>query len=223
MRHLLGIGATTDVQKISRHAARVLNDVHGRHRQAGAVHHAADISVELDVIQAVFRGLDFERVLFRDVAQFFQFGTAEEAVVVEVHLRVEREQASIAARDEWIDLHQRGVGFLERVVQTGHEFHGLIDLLGLEPEFKCQLPRLKRFKAETRSDVLLQDRFWPLGCHLLDIHAACSRGHEHWLSLVAIHQNAEIKFLLDRQRLFHQQPMHDAAFRPCLMSDQFHA
>src|SRR5262249_28396120 len=55
---LLGVGATADIKKVCGHAAGVLDDVHGRHGEAGAVHHAADAAIELDVVQAVFRGLD---------------------------------------------------------------------------------------------------------------------------------------------------------------------
>ena len=70
---------------------------------------------------------------------------------------------------------------------------------------------------------MFQDRFRPLGRHLLNIHAARSRCHEDRLALAAIHQDAQVKFLLDRQRLFDQQAMHDAPFRSGLMRDQFHA
>src|SRR5581483_7480070 len=50
---LLRIGAAADIQEVSRHAPRILDDVHGRHCQPGAIHHATDVAVELDVIQAV--------------------------------------------------------------------------------------------------------------------------------------------------------------------------
>ena len=83
VRDLLGIGAAADIEKVRGHAAGVLDDVHGRHGQAGAVDHAADVAVELDVVQAVLRSLDFERIFFGDVAQFAQIGMAEERVVVE--------------------------------------------------------------------------------------------------------------------------------------------
>src|SRR3546814_1208948 len=43
---LLG-GAAADVQEVRRLAAIELDDVHGRHGEPGAVHHAADIAVEL--------------------------------------------------------------------------------------------------------------------------------------------------------------------------------
>jgi len=77
--------------------------------------------------------------------------------------------------------------------------------------------------AHARVDVLLQDRFRPFGGHLLNIHAARGRCHEHRLALAAIDQNPEIKFLLDRQRFFDQQAMHNAAFRPRLVRHQLHA
>src|SRR6266568_4432914 len=51
--YLVSIRAATHVQKIRRHPARILDDVHGRHGQPGAVHHAADVSIQLDVVQAV--------------------------------------------------------------------------------------------------------------------------------------------------------------------------
>ena len=41
---------------------------HGGHRQPGAVHHAADVAVELDVVEVELRGLDLRRVLFTGAA-----------------------------------------------------------------------------------------------------------------------------------------------------------
>ena len=49
---LLG-GAAADVEEVGRRAAVQLDDVHRRHRQAGAVDHAADVAVELDVVELV--------------------------------------------------------------------------------------------------------------------------------------------------------------------------
>ena len=61
---LLGVGAAADVEEVRRLAARQLDDVHRRHRQAGAVDHAADVAVEADVVERELRRLDLERVLF---------------------------------------------------------------------------------------------------------------------------------------------------------------
>ena len=90
---LLGVGAAADVEEVGRLAARQLDDVHRRHRQAGAVDHAADRAIELDVVQGELRRLDLERILLARVAQLLEVGMAVERVVVEVHLGVERQQA----------------------------------------------------------------------------------------------------------------------------------
>ncbi len=145
VRDLFGIRAAAHIQEVRRHAAGVLDDVHGRHRQAGAIHHAADVAVELDVVQVVFRRLDFERIFFRDVAQFAQVGMAEQGVVVEVHLGIEREQATIGCRDERIDLDQRGVrGFENALYRLVRNCTAWIDVRRLESQLKRNLARLER-------------------------------------------------------------------------------
>src|SRR6202522_3851009 len=50
---LLLVGAATYIEEIRGRAAGVLDNVHGRHGQAGAVHHAGDVAVELDVVEGV--------------------------------------------------------------------------------------------------------------------------------------------------------------------------
>ena len=57
--------AAADVEEVGRLAAVELDDVHRRHREAGAVDHAADVAVERDVVQVVFRRFDLLGVLLR--------------------------------------------------------------------------------------------------------------------------------------------------------------
>src|SRR2546427_9153904 len=47
---------TADIEKIRGAAAIMLDDVHRRHREAGTVHQARDVPVELDVIEIEFAG-----------------------------------------------------------------------------------------------------------------------------------------------------------------------
>src|SRR6202007_412580 len=93
---LLGRGAAADVQKVSRRAPGILDDVHRSHSETGAVHHASHAAVELDVIQSILRGFHLERIFLIDVAQFAQVGMAKQGVIVERHLRVERPQFAVA-------------------------------------------------------------------------------------------------------------------------------
>src|ERR1700744_2859844 len=51
---LLLISTAAHVEEIRGRAAGILDDVHRRYGQAGAVHHAGDVAVQLDVIQGEF-------------------------------------------------------------------------------------------------------------------------------------------------------------------------
>ena len=86
-----------------------------------------------------------------------------------------------------------------------------------------QLARLKRLQADAGLDGLFQNPLGRLGGDLFDLHAAVGRRHEHVLAGGAVEHDAEIKFALDGQRLFDQQPLHHAAFGSGLVRDQRHA
>ena len=117
---LLG-GAAADIEEIGRRAAIELDDVHRRHREPGAVHHAADVAVELDVVEIVLAGLELGRVLLVLVAQLRDVLVAEQRVVVEVHLGVERDHVAGAGDDQRIDLDMRGIEFDEGAVERRQE------------------------------------------------------------------------------------------------------
>ena len=96
-------------RKLAGAAAIELDDVHRRHGEAGAVHHAADLAVELDVVEVVLGGLELGRILLVLVAQLLDVLVAEQRVVVEVHLGIERDDVARAGDDQRIDLDQRAV------------------------------------------------------------------------------------------------------------------
>ena len=133
--HLLGRGAAAHVEEVGGRAAVELDRVHRRHREARAVHEAADVAVELDVVQVELRGLDLRGILFVEVAQRHDVRMAEERVVVEVELRVERHDAPVAGDDERIDFDERAVALVEALVERleelarlAHEVVGHADL-----------------------------------------------------------------------------------------------
>ena len=143
-------------RKLAGTAAGVLDDVHGGHGEARAVHHAGDGAVQLDVVQAELRGFHFQRVFFVQVAQFEQILVAEQRVVVEIDLGVERVNLAVLGEDERIDFGERGV---HRVVGFGQRHHGRararFTLAGRDADAERQLARLKRHEAEARLDGLL--------------------------------------------------------------------
>src|SRR5260370_17675504 len=110
---LFGGGAAAEIEKVCGGAASVLDDIHGGHGETSAVNHAGDAAVELDVVEAVLGGFDFERILFIEVAEFAKFLVAEKRVVVKSHLGVEGDEFAFAGEHARIDFEQRGVSIDE--------------------------------------------------------------------------------------------------------------
>ena len=108
-----------------------LDDVHGGHGEAGAVDQAADLAVELDVVQLVLGGLDLGRVLLGDVAQGDDVLVAEEGVVVEVHLAVEADELAVLGDDERVDLEQAHVLLDQHAIEAADQLDALIDEIAL--------------------------------------------------------------------------------------------
>ena len=114
--HLLGGCASTNIQKVCRTAAGKFDDVHRGHRQARAVHHACDVAVELDVIQAELAGLDFQGIFFVEIAQFLDVLVAIKRVVIEVHFGIEGVDLVITGHEERIDLRKRCIRIFKCLV-----------------------------------------------------------------------------------------------------------
>src|SRR5262249_50589084 len=223
VRDALVRGPAADVEEVGGLAPGQLDDVHSRHRQPGAVDHAGDVAVELDVVEVVFRGFDLERRFFVEVAQLRVFFVAVERVVVKIDLRVQRLKLAVFRQQERGDLEERGVPFGERPLAREHEPRGLAYQLRRQAQSEGQIARLERLHADGRIDVFLQNLFGGPGRDLLDVHAAGGRGHEDQLRDSAVEQHSQIELLFDFQTLFDEQRAHGGAFGTGLMRDQFHS
>ncbi len=130
----LGARAAADVEEVGRLGAVNLDDVHRRHREARAVHHASDVAVEMHVAEVVLRRLGLGGIFLVGIAQLADVRMAEQRVVVERHFRVEADDAVVLRHDERIDLDQRRVGFDERAIERREQGRELADLLVLEAQ-----------------------------------------------------------------------------------------
>ncbi len=74
------------------------------------------------------------RILLALVAQFLDILVAEQRVVVEIDLGIERQHIAGAGDDQRVDLDDRGVKLLERMRQRLDELGRDADLLAFEPE-----------------------------------------------------------------------------------------
>ena len=89
--HFLGIRAAADVEEVGRISPVELDQIHRGHGESRAVHHAADIAIELDERQVGPPRRRLARLLRRVVTQQAEIRAPEQLVVVDHDLGVERE------------------------------------------------------------------------------------------------------------------------------------
>ena len=138
MGDLVGPRPAADVEEVRRLAAGPLHQVHRRHRQAGAVDHAADRAVELDERQPGLARGAVGRVLLVGVAEVLEPRVAGEGRVVEGDLRVEADERStvgavrpgLAHDRERVDLDEVGVVRVHRPDEARRDRHRVLEVGG---------------------------------------------------------------------------------------------
>ena len=217
------VGAAADIEEVGGAAAGVLDDVHGGHGEAGAVDHAADIAVELDVIEAEFRGFDLEGIFLMDIPEGGDIGVAVEGVVVKIEFGVEGDDALIFGDDEGVDFGERGVGFDrcagERLEEPGGGRGGGAG----ESDAEGEVAGLEGEQAAAGIERLFQDEFGGFGGDLLDVHAAGGGGHEDGEGVGAVEDDAGVEFFGDGEGLLDEDAADEAAFGAGLVGDEGHA
>ena len=98
----------------------------------GAVDHAGDIAIERNVVQLVLRGGALHFIFLAGIAPGGQLLLAEQRVVLDVDLGVERHQLAVAGHDQRIDFDQARVLLEIELVERLRDRGELIDLLALE-------------------------------------------------------------------------------------------
>src|SRR5690606_5342831 len=101
--------SAADIKEVRGFAAGEFNDIHGRHREARAVDHTADVAVELDVVEIEVRSFDLELLLCVHVAKLSEILVPEHHVVVEIQLSVQSDQSSLYGQAEGVNHKNRSV------------------------------------------------------------------------------------------------------------------
>ncbi len=191
--------------------------------EARAVHHAADLTVELDVVQRVLGGLGLGRILLVEIAQRLELLVPLERVVVEIHLGIERDHLARAGHDQRVDLDQRAVELGEGLVEITEQRHELADLLAAQAQREGDLAALEGLEARRGIDRLLDDLLRRVVRHALDVHAALGRGDDRDPADRTVDQEREIELALDVAAFLDIEPLHRLAGRAGLLGDQLMA
>ena len=191
-------------RKLAGPRASLADYVHGGHRQAGAVHHAAHAAVQLDVADAVLGRLGLERVVLRGVVQFAQVGVAEQGVVVEVDLGVGGEHPAVTGDGEGVDLDQRAVAVAENSVEALHHGGDGPHLHGSHAQPIGNPASLVWLESEAWIDRYPDDLVWGCLGDLLDVHAAGLAHHYDGTASRTVRDDADVQLALDVEGLLDQ-------------------
>ncbi len=145
---------------------------------------------------------------------------AIQRVVVEVHLRVEREQVAGLGDDERVDLENRRVGRDEGVVERQHHLDALLERIAAQAEREAELLRLERLQADAWIDEDLVDLLGMLFGDLLDLDAALFADHEDDALRGAIEDEPEIQLAIDGETFFDEEPKDLLAAGAGLIRDE---
>ena len=140
------------------------------------------------------------RILAREVAQLRVVGVAEQRVVIERDLRVQRLDLPVRRDDQRVDLDQRRLLGDERVVQLRQQCTDRTHDVGVDTGLIGEPAPVKVLKAEQRVDVQTRKRIGVLRRHRLDVHAALGREHHQRRLGAAIEHNRRVVLRRDLGR-----------------------
>ncbi len=217
---LLLIRAAAHVEEVGRAAAVVLDDVHRGHREAGAVHEAADVAVERHVREARLFGLELDWILFVAVAELGPFFVAEVGVVVEGHLGVEGDDFAKLGDDERVDLAEGAVFFHEELVKVRGHGHELSHLVLVQTQEKSHAPRLVSREPDDGIEVQAMNLLRRVVGDLLDVHASLGRRHDGDSPRIAIEHEGEVELASNVEALLDVEAADNLALGAGLVRDE---
>ena len=219
-RDALRRGAAAHVEEIGRLAPVELDDIHGRHREAGAVHHAGDIAVQRDVIEAMGARLALVAVFLRFIPPGRQTPLAEQRAVLDIDLGVQGDQAAAGIDDQRIDFHQARIAFVEERQELLKNVLELPYPVHVQTQPETQLTALVSGYAGCRMNRRGKNFFRRRRGNLLDIHPARRRGHDYHPLPGPVHQGAEIQLPPDTRGGFDIDRIHRQPGRAALAGRQ---
>ena len=185
-RHLVGPRPAADVEEVGGLAAGPLDEVHRRHRQPGAVDHAADRAVELDEVDALLAGLPSTGSSSSRSRRASSAGCrkrAESSRVIFASRQANRSTGLPSAAvsrtmASGIDLDEIGVVGQHRGHQALRDLDEVAQVWPAEADGEGQLAGLPVEEAEVGMGLEPMDRSGIDLGDLLDLDAAFGRGHD---------------------------------------------
>lgn len=213
-------GTTTDVEEVGGLATVELDNVHGGHGKTGTVDETANVTVELDEVQAGLGSLDLVSVLLGGVAPFEDLLLSEVGVVVEVELGVHAENLVVRSLGEGVDLDLGGVLVHEDLVQLLDGRGSIVDALG--GEAKLGSDALGHVVGDALVDVDLcgDDGVGVFLGDRLDVHTTLRGSNNDGALAGSVHEDGKVELAAGELALDEVDRVTDAALLARLLGDE---
>ena len=145
---------------------------------------------------------------------------AVQGVVIEAHLRVERQQVTAAGDDKRVDLDKAGIKLAKGAVYAAKETGKLLRRVLRQTENTGNAAHVVRLQAGGRVDAERQDLLGLRFRDLFDVHAAFTGGDHSHPAVAAIDQKREIQLVADIAPFLDIEALDLATLGPGLVGDQ---
>lgn len=215
-----GSSTTTDVKEVGGGTAVQLDDIHGGHGKTSTVDQAANVTVQLDEVQAELSSLDLIGILLGDVAPREDLLLAELSVVIEAELGVHGEDLVVGGLGQGVDLDLSGVLVHENLVQVLDGGLGVLDaLLG---EAEVGRDGAGNLVGDTGVDVDGggDDRIGALLGDGLNVHTTLGRGDDDGALGATVHEDGEVELAAGELALANVDGVAETASGTGLLGDE---
>jgi len=216
---LLGGSTTTDIEEVSGGTTVELNNIHGSHGETSTVHHAADVTIETDVVEVEEGSSDFTRVLHGGITESEDLLLAESSVIIEVDLGIDAVALAVS-NNEGVDLDLSSIKSDEHLVEVLELLHR-ISLDGiLEAEDVSSLGDLLVLDAlhdVDRDDV---DGLGLGSGDLLDVHTTLGGDDEDGATVGTVHDNGEVLLGVEGETLVDEDLLDELTLRGGLLGHE---
>lgn len=215
-----GGSTTADIQEVGGLAAVQLDDIHGGHGKTGAVDKAADVTVQLDKVQAGLGGTDLISILLGLIAHLEDVLLPEVGVVVEAELGIHAHDLVVRGLGQRVDLDLGGVLLAEDLVQVLDGVLGLGDALLAEAELGSNIQGHLIGDADVDVDVSGVDGVRVLLGNALDVHAALRRRHNDGALGGTVHEDGQVELAAGKLALADVDGAAETAAGASLLGDE---
>lgn len=189
----LRCGTATNIEEVGGRTTVQLDDVHGGHGKTGTVDKAANITIELDEVEANLGGLDLISILLGDVPPLEDLLLTEVRVVVEAELGVHSKDLVVGGLGQRVDLDLGRIALGEDLVQVLNGVLSVFDALLGEAKLGCNVAGDLVSDTNVDVDGGGDDSLGVLLSNGLDVHTSLRRGDDDGALRGAVHEDGEVE------------------------------